>query len=98
MTIVLILGIIIAVLLMGIILIQNPKGGGLASNFSSGNQIFGVEKTTNVVEKITWAGAILIVVVSLIAASFNSEKTKQRSNRNVQPTEESSSLPMPKGK
>jgi len=48
---------------MLIILVQNPKGGGLASNFSQGNQLFGVEKTTNVVEKITWGGALLLVVI-----------------------------------
>jgi len=48
---ILIIGIIAATLLMLIILVQNPKGGGLASNFSQGNQLFGVEKTTNVVEK-----------------------------------------------
>ena len=56
---ILIIGIIAATLLMLVILVQNPKGGGLASNFSQGNQIFGVEKTTNVVEKITWGGALL---------------------------------------
>ena len=97
MNLILIVGILVAVILMAIILIQNPKGGGLASNFSQGNQIFGVEKTTDVVEKITWGGAILIVVISLIAASYNSEKTKPIKRQNQQ-TEESSELPMPKGK
>jgi preprotein translocase subunit SecG len=73
MTIILILGIIVAILLMLIILVQNPKGGGLASNFSQGNQIFGVEKTTDIVEKITWGGAVLILIISLLAASFTPE-------------------------
>ena len=59
---------------MLIILIQNPKGGGLASNFSQGNQIFGVEKTTDIVEKITWIGALVIVVISLVASSYNSKR------------------------
>lgn len=94
---ILIIGILVAIILMAIILIQNPKGGGLASNFSQGNQIFGVEKTTDVVEKVTWGGAILIVVISLVAASYNSEKTKPSKRQNTQ-TEESSGLPMPKGK
>lgn len=78
MTIVLIIGIIVALLLMLIILVQNPKGGGLASNFSQGNQIFGVEKTTDIVEKITWGGAALIMVISLVAASFGGSKTPTR--------------------
>ena len=94
---ILIIGILVAIILMAIILIQNPKGGGLASNFSQGNQIFGVEKTTDVVEKVTWGGAILIVVISSVAASYNSEKTKPSKRQNTQ-TEESSDLPMPKGK
>lgn len=83
MTLILIIGIIVAILLMLIVLVQNPKGGGLASNFSQGNQIFGVEKTTDIVEKITWGGAILIVVISLAAASYNGSK-KQNSKASTQ--------------
>lgn len=89
---ILIIGIIAATLLMLVILVQNPKGGGLASNFSQGNTLFGVEKTTNVVEKITWGGALLLVVISLIAASYNSEKTKAP-NRAKANTEQGTALP-----
>jgi preprotein translocase subunit SecG len=71
MKILLILGIIIAILLMLIVLIQNPKGGGIASNFSAGNSILGVAKTSDIVEKLTWGGAILILVISLVAAMWN---------------------------
>ena len=97
MTWILIIGIIIAGLLMLIVLVQNPKGGGLASNFSQGNQIFGVEKTTDIVEKITWGGAILLVLISLVSASFNGDKKKQPKA----PTEQNEALPdikIPKGK
>ena len=90
---ILIIGIIAATLLMLIILVQNPKGGGLASNFSQGNQLFGVEKTTNVVEKITWGGALLLVVISLVAASYNSEKTKSQKGNGKARTEQSPALP-----
>ena len=41
---------IAAVLLIGIVLIQKSKGGGLASNFQSGNQILGVKSTNSFVE------------------------------------------------
>ncbi|MGI6222202.1 MAG: preprotein translocase subunit SecG [Prevotella sp.] len=65
----LIVFIIIASLLMiGIVLIQESKGGGLASNFSSSNSIMGVRKTTDVVEKTTWGLAIAMVVLSVICA------------------------------
>ncbi len=92
MTWILILAIIVAILLMLIILVQNPKGGGLASNFSQGNQLFGVEKTTDVVEKITWIGAIVIVVISLVAASYQSTSSignaSPTQNTNVEDVEE----------
>ena len=48
---------IIAVLLILVILVQNPKGG-LASNFSSSNQVMGVRKTTDFLEKATWTMGI----------------------------------------
>lgn len=66
-----ILAVIIAVVLMASVLIQNPKGSGLAANFSSGNQFFGVKKTTDIVEKITWVTAGLVMIISLIVAGYN---------------------------
>lgn len=66
---VLIILIIIAAILMTlIVLIQESKGGGLASSFSSSNQIMGVRKTTDVVEKTTWGLAIAMVVLSVVSA------------------------------
>ncbi|NNJ55337.1 MAG: preprotein translocase subunit SecG [Bacteroidia bacterium] len=60
-----ILAIIFAVLLILIVLIQNPKGGGVAANFSAANQIAGVKKTNDFVEKATWTLAIGLIVLSL---------------------------------
>ena len=57
-----------SVLMIGIVLIQESKGGGLASNFSSSNAIMGVRKTTDVVEKTTWGLAIAMVILSIICA------------------------------
>ena len=55
--------IIICALLILIVLVQNSKGGGLASSFASSNQIMGVRKTTDFLEKATWtlAGAMLVL-------------------------------------
>lgn len=61
---------IAALLLIGIVLIQNSKGGGLASGFSSSNQIMGVRKTTDFLEKATWTLAGVVVVLSIIATAF----------------------------
>ena len=62
-----VLVIIVSVLLILVILIQNSKGGGLSSTFASSNQIMGVQKTNDVLEKATWVLAISIFVLSLVA-------------------------------
>ncbi len=64
-----ILIVIAALLLIGAVLIQKSKGGGLASDYSQGNQYMGYRKTTDFIEKATWSLAIFICVVS-ICASF----------------------------
>lgn len=68
-----ILALIISVLLVFVVLIQNPKGGGLASNFASSNQIMGVKKTTDFLEKATWTLAIALLVVCLAVNVFKPE-------------------------
>jgi preprotein translocase subunit SecG len=51
-----------------IVLMQESKGGGLASNYASYNQIGGVRKTTEFIEKATFFLAAFMVVVSIICA------------------------------
>ena len=60
--------VIVSLLMCLIVLIQNSKGGGLASGFSSSNQIMGVRKTTDFLEKATWTLAGCMVVFSIISA------------------------------
>ena len=60
--------VIASVLMCFIVLIQNSKGGGLASGFSSSNAIMGVRKTTDFLEKTTWTLAGVMVVLSIVAA------------------------------
>ena len=60
-----ILMVIAAILMCFIVLIQNSKGGGLASGFSSSNQIMGVRKTTDFLEKATWGLAAFMVVMKI---------------------------------
>ncbi|MBZ4675879.1 MAG: preprotein translocase subunit SecG [Anaerophaga sp.] len=58
-----VLVILVSILLILIVLVQNSKGGGLASNFSASNQVMGVRKTADFLEKATWtlAGALLVL-------------------------------------
>ena len=65
-TLFVILIVIAAVLMIGIVLIQESKGGGLSSSFAGYNQVAGVRKTTDFIEKATWALAAAMVVISVI--------------------------------
>ena len=72
-----ILILIAALLMIGIVLIQESKGGGLSSNFSAGNQFAGVRKTTDFIEKATWGLAIAMVLLSIFCAYAAPEVTEQ---------------------
>lgn len=67
-TILLVVIVFLAVCLCFIVTIQNSKGGGLAAGFASSNQIMGVRKTTDFLEKATWTLIALIVVLSIATA------------------------------
>ncbi len=73
-----ILAVIVAVLLAFIVLIQESKGGGLASSFASSNQIMGVRKTTDFIEKATWTLASLLVIFS-VCSVFSLPSQQQQS-------------------
>ncbi|MGQ1786517.1 MULTISPECIES: preprotein translocase subunit SecG [unclassified Saccharicrinis] len=62
-----VLVIVVSILLILIVLVQDSKGGGLASNFSASNQIMGVRKTTDFLGKATWYLAGGLLVLSLVA-------------------------------
>ena len=76
-TIFLIFIILSSVLLAAIVLIQNPKGGGLAGNIAGfSNQFMGVKQTTDVLEKGTWVLSSILVILCLVSALvINSGKT-----------------------
>jgi len=67
-TLFVILIVIAAILMIGIVLIQESKGGGLSSSFAGYNQVAGVRKTTDFIEKATWGLAAAMVVISIICA------------------------------
>ncbi len=67
-TLFVVLIVIAALLMIGIVLIQESKGGGLASQFSGYNQIGGVRKTTDFIEKTTWGLAACMVIISVLCA------------------------------
>src|SRR5215208_6686965 len=67
----LILIIVASVILAFIVLVQNPKGGGLAGNIAGfSNQFMGVKQTTDVLEKGTWMFAGVIALLCLLSSFF----------------------------
>lgn len=89
-----ILIVVASLLLMGAVLIQKSKGGGLASDYSSGNQYLGYRKTTDFIEKTTWGLAIFICVLS-ICASFTVKTPVNRSSIEVTAPAPSAAAPAP---
>lgn len=66
-TIVIVLTVIVAILLIGVVLIQKSKGGGLASGFSGANQIMGVRHTNDFIEKTTWVLGAIVAVLAIVS-------------------------------
>ena len=79
--------------MIGIVLIQESKGGGLASAFSSANSSFGVRQTTNFIEKTTWTLAAAMVVISVICAYVAPNATTEGSVIEKAATEQSTTNP-----
>ena len=67
-TLFVILIVVAAILMIGIVLIQESQGGGLSTSFAQYNQIGGVRKTTDFIEKATWGLAAAMVIISVICA------------------------------
>jgi preprotein translocase subunit SecG len=79
-----ILIIIVSILLVLIVLVQNSKGGGLAANFSSSNQIMGVRQTADFLEKATWTLAASLLGLSLLASWFIPRESKDAARSAIQ--------------
>ncbi len=75
-TVLIVLIVILAILLGLVVLMQNSKGGGVSSTFSSSSQIMGVRKTADFLEKATWTLSISIVVLCFISSFFASSGEK----------------------
>ncbi|TAG13659.1 MAG: preprotein translocase subunit SecG [Sphingobacteriia bacterium] len=92
----LVLIVIAAVGLGFMVLIQNPKGGGLAGNVGGiGNQLMGVKQTTDVLEKGTWIFAGIIAVLALFSTLFLKGGSNEVDNSILQKINTNTSTPAP---
>ncbi len=97
-TFLVILGILVCIILVLMILVQNPKGGGLTSGFSSSNNIMGVQRTGDFLEKGTWGLAIAIMVIAILVNISGSKtagtvKTDSKIQEQIDKTAAPSSIP-----
>jgi preprotein translocase subunit SecG len=87
---------IVCFLLVLLVLVQNSKGGGLASSFSSSNQVMGVRKTTDFLEKGTWILAVALVVLCISATAFlprQGDQAKSAIEQQIQGVQDPTALP-----
>lgn len=88
---------IVCLLLVLIVLVQESKGGGLASSFSGNNQIMGVRRTTDFIEKATWwlAGALLglCILASAFIPRHNQARSESMISNQVQTAVDPSAQP-----
>ncbi len=88
--------IIVCLILILVVLVQNSKGGGLASGFASNNQVMGVRKTTDILDKATWGFAIALFVLCLLAAPSSQAGAGNEESKSVTKEKaEGMSLPAP---
>jgi preprotein translocase subunit SecG len=67
--------VVVCILLSLVVLVQNPKGGGLNQSFGgAAQQILGASRSTDIVEKATWTLTIILFVFSLSSAFFIDKK------------------------
>ncbi|MDE5810957.1 MAG: preprotein translocase subunit SecG [Muribaculaceae bacterium] len=90
-----VLTVLVSVLLIIVVLIQKSKGSGLSSQFAGSNQIMGVRRTTDFIEKATWTLAIIIMVLSVVATIIATKKSHTAEVNSVNPTKTEQAAPAP---
>jgi preprotein translocase subunit SecG len=78
-----------SILLILVVLVQNSKGGGLSSTFAASNQVMGVRKTTDFLEKSTWTLVTVLVALSLLYTAVDKGSSGSSKSSIVQEKAES---------
>src|SRR6476660_5602419 len=97
MTILFVILVILACVILGLlVLVQNPKGGGLAGNVAGfSNQFMGVKQTTDVLEKGTWIFAAIIGILCVVSTVFIPGSHSPRTQTPVQQQQQSQPVQNP---
>ena len=90
----LVLIISVSFLLVLVIMVQNPKGGGLSSSFGGDTQqIGGVKKTTDFLDKSTWVLASLLLILILLSNLTIDKGTENTDSKLLDPSQTESTIP-----
>lgn len=85
---------VVCFLLIVVIMVQNPKGGGLSTTFGNSQQIGGVQKTTDFLDKSTWTlGIILIALIMFSSLAFNDTNDNIKIDKSAVPARTETSAP-----
>lgn len=94
--VIIVLTVIVALLLIGIVLIQKSKGGGLSSQFGGAGAVMGVRQTNSFLEKATWTLVSCLVVLSIVSA-FTMPKASNGTELRTRPTQAPAAATAPAG-
>ncbi|MDE6853768.1 MAG: preprotein translocase subunit SecG [Muribaculaceae bacterium] len=94
--VIIVLTVIVAVLLIGIVLIQKSKGGGLSSQFGGAGSVMGVRQTNSFLEKATWTLVSCLAILSIIAA-FTMPRNAGEAEIRTQPAAAPTAVDVPAG-
>lgn len=89
-----ILIVLASIAIVFVITIQNSKGGGLASGFAASNNVMGVRRTTDLIEKITWGLAIAIAVLAIISVKWAPRSNSTQSESVISDYVDQATLPV----
>lgn len=88
---------VVSFLLLVVIMVQNPKGGGLSSSFGGGGtqQLGGVRKTGEFLDKSTWVLATSLLVLILLASTTLIQSTDSKVREIIKQEPKSQAAPVP---
>jgi preprotein translocase subunit SecG len=94
------LTVIVSILMIGVVLIQKSKGGGLSSQFGGANQVMGVRRTNDFIEKTTWWLAAVLGILCILGVFFmpraivsNSSRVAPQATEQTQPADFNTQVP-----
>ena len=87
LSVIAVLSIIVSVALIFVVLVQNPKGGGISSSFGAPSQLGGAKRTNDIIDKTTWTLASVLGALALVAVVFGPKSVSNTNTNQEEPTQ-----------